>query len=103
MRVNIAATVLRFVHAHSTGNCNWWLIVQGNETDLCKLDPGFYVDLYVWTNLRTMTAIWMGVTAIDAEVSAGRLRLTGDPALKTRMQQWLRLSPFAAEKKQIGM
>jgi DNA-binding HxlR family transcriptional regulator len=96
--------VIQFVYPElSTGNRNWWLIVQGNETDLCKLDPGFNVDLYVSTNLRTMTAIWMGVSTIDAEVSAGRLRLTGDPALKTRMQQWLRLSPFAAEKKQIGM
>jgi hypothetical protein len=50
-----------------------------------------------------MTAIWMGLTTIDAEVGAGRLQLTGDPTFKTRMQQWLRLSPFAAEKKRVGI
>ena len=96
--------VIQFLYPElSTGKRNWWLIVEGNETDLCKVDPGFDVDLYVSTDLRTMTAIWMGVTTIDAEVGAGHLQLTGDPTLKTRIQQWLRLSPFAAEKKRVGI
>ena len=39
---------------------NWWLVVEpGVGTDLCGTDPGFEVDLYVETDLRTMTAIWM--------------------------------------------
>jgi DNA-binding HxlR family transcriptional regulator len=34
---------------------NWWLIVQpGQEVDLCSVDPGFDVDLYLSTDLRTM-------------------------------------------------
>ena len=40
---------------------SWWLLVDPNEgVDLCSIDPGFDVDLYVATDLRTMTAIWMG-------------------------------------------
>ncbi len=40
---------------------NWWLLVEpGQETDLCSVDPGFDVDLYVTTDLRTMTEVWMG-------------------------------------------
>ena len=85
----------------SPGKRHWWLIVEGNDTDLCKVDPGFDVDLYISTDLRTMTSIWMGLTSIQTEVNAGRLKLTGDPTIKNRMQQWLRLSPFAAEKKRI--
>lgn len=39
----------------------WWLMIEpGAEIDLCSVDPGFDVDLYVSTDLRTMTAIWMG-------------------------------------------
>jgi len=83
------------------GKRNWWLIVEGTETDLCKVDPGFEVDLYVSTDLRTMTSVWMGLASIEAEVDAGRLKLSGDPAIKNRMQQWLRLSPFATEKKRV--
>ncbi len=78
---------------------NWWLIVEGRETDLCSVDPGFEVDLLVETDLRTMTAIWMGLTSVRSEVAAGRMKLDGDGQLKTSMQQWLGLSPFAAEKK----
>jgi hypothetical protein len=41
---------------------SWWLIVDPNESvDLCSIDPGFDVDLYVSVDLRTMTAIWMGL------------------------------------------
>lgn len=84
------------------GRRNWWLIVEGGATDLCNVDPGFDVDLYVSTDLRTMTAIWMGLSTVDAEVNSGQLHLIGDERVKTTMQQWLGLSPFAAEKKRVA-
>lgn len=77
----------------------WWLIVGGGEVDLCWNDPGFDVSLYVVTDLRTMTAIWMGLTTVDDEAKAGRLELVGDQAVAGSMQQWLGLSPFAREQK----
>jgi hypothetical protein len=83
------------------GRRNWWLIVEGNATDLCNVDPGFDVDLYVSTDLRTMTAIWMGVSTVEAELRSGRLDLIGDDRIKSTMQQWLGLSPFAKEKKRL--
>jgi len=85
----------------SPGKRHWWLIVDGTGADLCKVDPGFDVDLYVSTDLHTMTSIWMGLTSIEAEVGIGRLKLSGDPMIRDRMQHWLRLSPFAAEKKRV--
>lgn len=79
---------------------NWWLVVDpGTGTDLCSSDPGFEVDLLVETDLRTMTAIWMGLVTVDAEVRAGRLHLSGDRGLRRAMQQWLGLSVFARERK----
>src|SRR5690242_10838527 len=40
---------------------DWWLIVApGDGVDLCSVDPGFDVDLYISTDLRTMTQVWMG-------------------------------------------
>ena len=45
--------------------------------DLCQVDPGFKVDLYVVKDLRTMTAIWMGLMTVRAGVQAGRVKLTG--------------------------
>jgi len=79
---------------------SWWLIIDPDEgVDLCSVDPGFDVDLYVSTDLRTMTAIWMGLDTVRAAGVAGRLILTGDRSLASAMQTWLGLSPFAAERK----
>lgn len=79
---------------------NWWLIVEpGEEVDLCSVDPGFDVDLYVVTDLRTMTAIWMGLETVRHARDRRQLTLTGDPHLANQMQKWLGLSPFAVEPK----
>ncbi|MBI1187230.1 MAG: transcriptional regulator [Alphaproteobacteria bacterium] len=78
----------------------WWLIAApgmeaGCAVDVCLVDPGFDVDLYVSTDLRTMTAIWMGHDTVEKAIAADRLALTGDRALAGQMQTWLGLSPFA--------
>jgi DNA-binding HxlR family transcriptional regulator len=84
------------------GTRSWWLVIEKGETDLCKVDPGFEVDLYISTDLRTMTAIWMGLTSVRSEVDAGRMHLTGNEKLKNAIHQWLGLSPFAVEKKLVN-
>jgi hypothetical protein len=80
----------------------YWLVIENGQADMCSIDPGFEVDLYVHTDLRTMTAIWMGVTTVSKEILDGQLELTGTRELCHSMQQWLGLSPFAKEKKQIA-
>jgi DNA-binding HxlR family transcriptional regulator len=79
---------------------HWWLLVDPETgVDLCAIDPGFEVDLYVSTDLRTMTAIWMGLDSVRAARAQRRLLLTGDRGLAADMQSWLGLSPFAKERK----
>jgi len=80
------------------GRRHFWLVVERRSVDLCYIDPGHEVDLFVECALRTMTAIWMGLTSVRAELDAGRLDLSGDVSLARSMQQWLGLSPFAKEK-----
>lgn len=81
----------------------WWLVVDDAEVDLCSIDPGFEVDLYVTTDLRTMTAIWMGLTTVRQAVEGRKLSLTGDRRVSDCMQRWLGLSPFAKETKRVGV
>ena len=79
---------------------SWWLLIAPNvEVDLCSIDPGFDVDLYVSTDLRTMTAIWMGLDTVRNAQSTQRMMLTGDRRLAADMQAWLGLSPFARQLK----
>ena len=95
-------TVIQFLYSDlPASKSHWWLIVEPQgEVDLCWSDPGFEIDLYVTTDLRTMTAIWMGVATVDSE--RARIALDGSRALASTMQVWLGLSPFAAQKKLVG-
>jgi DNA-binding HxlR family transcriptional regulator len=82
---------------------NWWLIVTpDSETDLCSVDPGFDVDLYLATDLRTMTEIWMGYTTIRRAKESSKLTVTGDRQLETKLGTWLTLSPFAKVTKLVA-
>ena len=82
---------------------NWWLIVQpGQEVDLCRVDPGFDVDLYLSTTLRTMTEIWMGYTTIARAKEQERLIITGNRQLEVDLGSWLGLSTFAKVKKLVA-
>ena len=82
------------------GQRSWWLMVDPDGgVDVCSIDPGFDVDLYVSTDLRTMTAIWMGLDTVRAAMGSERMLLTGDRQLAANIQTWLGLSPFAKEQK----
>jgi DNA-binding HxlR family transcriptional regulator len=93
--------VVEFVYPElSAAQRRWWLIVDPETgVDLCKIDPGFDVDLYVSVDLRSMTAIWLGLDTVRAAVANQRMVLTGSRKLATSMQTWLGLSPFAKERK----
>jgi DNA-binding HxlR family transcriptional regulator len=85
----------------SAARKSWWIVIDGGTVDLCSVDPGYDVDLYVHGPLRNMTAVWMGVSTLKAEVEAGNIALTGDKALARSMHRWLGLSPFAPEKSRL--
>ncbi|MDQ2094183.1 winged helix-turn-helix transcriptional regulator [Rhodalgimonas zhirmunskyi] len=94
-------TVVQFRYPELPANrSDWWLIINPNakvEVDLCAKDPGFTVDLWVTTDLKTMTAIWLGLSRVQD--AGAKLLVDGDPALIRSLNQWLGLSRFAGEKK----
>lgn len=85
----------------AAGRRDWWLVIDG-DVDLCLHDPGHELDLLVRGSLRSMTAIWMGLTTVEKETDAGEIEVLGDPSLARSMQQWLGLSPFAKEKPRVA-
>jgi DNA-binding HxlR family transcriptional regulator len=81
----------------------WWLIVEpGREVDLCSLDPGFEVDLYLSTDLRSMTEIWMGYTTVTRAKEQGKLFVSGNRQLETNIGSWFSLSRFAKVEKLVA-
>jgi len=95
-------TVIQFLFSDlPVSKSHWWLVVEPRgEVDLCWSDPGFEINLYVTTELRTMTSIWMGLTSVEKE--RGKMKLSGPQGIIKSMQTWLGLSPFAAVRKQVA-
>ena len=107
MRRNIAPTsmpkdkcTVQFVYPElRTGHDSWWLTIEGRDVDLCRVDPGYEIDLYVQSTVRSMTAVWMGHASLKAEIDAGNITLTGDRAIARSMHGWLGLNVFARERR----
>ena len=81
---------------------NYWLVIESGQVDLWHVDPRFDIDLLVTSSLKTMTAIWMGLVRLDAEIKAGHVQLDGDPAIGRAMQHWLKLSVFAPTERKVA-
>lgn len=92
-------TVIQFVFSDvSRGPREYWLVVEPKgDVDLCSTDPGFDVDLLVATDVRTMTAIWMGLATVKD--SRHKIEFEGDRGIAATMQTWLGLSPFATSER----
>ena len=90
-------SVIHFQYADAPqGHRVFWLIaIPEGDIDLCEIDPGFDVDLYVSCSLRTMTSIWLGYETAAAAVAAKRLLLVGNRELQTKLPAWLGSSPLA--------
>jgi DNA-binding HxlR family transcriptional regulator len=73
----------------------WWLVSEATEADLCLTDPGYEVDLFVVTDVRTMTAVWTGDLSLEAATASGALEAHGPTDLCRRLSAWLGLSAFA--------
>ncbi|MDR9484431.1 MAG: helix-turn-helix domain-containing protein [Sediminimonas sp.] len=94
-------TVIEFIYPElPPSQRNWWLIVEPDQSvDLCHVDPGFDVDLFINVDLRTMTEIWMGLRSVARAVDDGAISMMGNTDLTDSMQSWLGLSPFAKQEK----
>jgi DNA-binding HxlR family transcriptional regulator len=74
----------------------YWLVFERDVTDLCIKDPGFEVDLYVSSKLRTMVKVWLGHDTIAEALREERLVLDGAPKDIKAFYSWFSLSVFAA-------
>jgi len=70
---------------------HWWIVIEENrERELCVDHPGKEVDVQIRSDVRTMVEIWAGDTELKAALKAGRLHVTGTPALIRTLSSWLR-------------
>jgi hypothetical protein len=80
---------------------HWWLVSENSDADLCLTDPGYEVDLFIVTDVRTMTAVWTGDLSLDSAVASAALEVPGAPDHCRRLNGWLGLSAFAPIRSRV--
>lgn len=90
-------TVIQFIFPElNEDQRNYWLITKpGHPVDLCLVDPGFDVDLYVTAELKAMTSAWMGWSRLKTEISNEKIVLSGNQKLIVGIENWMVISSFA--------
>lgn len=73
----------------------WWLVVQNGEVDLCTDDPGYEVDVTIYSDLLNLTQIYIGDLPISRAISTGRVVVSGSRVLTQSMSRWFARSRFA--------
>ncbi len=94
-----AKTVLQFDFDDLEQANRWWIVVRNGSTDLCEDDPGGEPAVYLRSDRRTMTEIYLGDISIASARRLGRLNVSGTSALVRTIQSWLRPSILAGIKR----
>lgn len=91
-RVPGRTSVLKFHFTDLDEHSNWWIIINGEEADLCLDDPQKNVDLFFTTKLSTLIDVWMGDRSLSSAISSEELKLIGDNGFKNTVKDWFGLS-----------
>lgn len=83
-------SVIRFDFANAPpGKDKHWLIFDAQGTDLCYLDPGFEVDLFIEVTFDDFAKIWRGERSLASMQKDELIVLHGDMALAKNAKSWL--------------
>jgi len=91
-------TVIHFHFTDVQDYADWWLVVKGDEVDVCVHDPGQDVDIYFSVSVRVMCELWMGDISFRKAIADGKLQLMGPKALTHHVNDWLKPSIFAGQQ-----
>lgn len=83
-----------FTHAPRE-KASYWLVGSPDGVELCVTEPGFDVDLFITTDVRTMTKVWNGDLSLADKIAYGSIDLHGPSELRAQFPSWLRLGMFA--------
>lgn len=86
------------VHVHFTDEKRmgrWWIVLSPQGGELCLGDPGREVDVYLTTDVPTLTAIYLGDIDFQQAVADRRLVVVCSRELMRDIHKWFARSRFA--------
>ena len=78
------------------GQRAFWLVLDGDDADLCLVDPGHEVDLEVDADVASLTRVWMGDLSAGDALAAGGVALRGRRSLVRRFPDWFTGNPLSS-------
>lgn len=87
-------TVMCITFDELTLHKTWWLIVEGNDVDLCTEDPGKSVDLYLNSSTRTLVEVWEGTLDVRTALRKKAITAHGMRHLIKTMPDWFGVSMY---------
>ncbi len=82
-------TVICLMFDELTKHKTWWLIIDGDDVDLCTENPGKDVDVYINSSVRTIVDVWQGDLDIRKALRDGAIKVSGLQHLISTMPDWL--------------
>lgn len=70
------------------GQSHWWLVIRGEDVDVCDIDPGFDVAVTVTSSLRAMTSVWRGDLRWSDALRSGSINIQGPESLRRALPGW---------------
>ena len=88
-------TVVEFAFRKApAGKSRYWLVVDTEiAIDLCLVDPGHEVDLWVYADLKALTQVWMGDQTMREAMTDGTIELVGPKGLARGFPDWFGRHP----------
>ena len=72
-----------------------FVIIRGENREVCDENPGHEVDVYLRSTLRTFTEILLGETDLLAACDNESLQVLGPPVYTRNLTKWFPISEFA--------
>ncbi len=73
----------------------WWLLVDGEDVDVCPKHPGDEVALTVAADVGTIVRVWLGEIPLRDAIRSGQIELSGSRQMVQAFPAWFTLSSFA--------
>ncbi|WP_156927571.1 winged helix-turn-helix transcriptional regulator [Leisingera methylohalidivorans] len=77
---------------------NYWITARPRApVDVCYIDPGYDIDLYITCELAILVSVYFGYSSLTREIENDRINLIGKASIARSIDRWLILSSFARD------
>jgi DNA-binding HxlR family transcriptional regulator len=94
--------VFQFTFSDLGEDATRFVLLQRGRREVCHENPGYEVDVYFESTLRTLSEIFWGDLSLAAARKSGALEVVGSAAYTRRLSSWFPVSSFAEYNQRAG-